>query len=42
MGYQCLYGDNSMWVRPLEMLTETMTTPDDREILRFKLVQETA
>ena len=39
--YQCLYGDYSMWVRPLAMFTETITTSDDREIERFKLVQET-
>lgn len=39
--YQCLYGDYSMWVRPLSMFTETITTADDREIERFKLIQET-
>ena len=39
--YQCLYGDYSMWVRPLTMFTETITTSDDREIERFKLIQET-
>ena len=39
--YQCLYGDYSMWVRPLTMFTETITTSDDREIERFKLLQET-
>ena len=39
--YQCLYGDYSMWVRPLTMFTETITTSDDREIDRFKLIQET-
>ncbi|MCK7610322.1 DUF1653 domain-containing protein [Acinetobacter portensis] len=39
--YQCLYGDYSMWVRPLTMFTETITTADDREIERFKLIQET-
>ena len=39
--YQCLYGDYSMWVRPLTMFTETITTSGDREIERFKLIQET-
>ena len=38
--YQCLYGDYSIWVRPLTMFTETITTADDREIERFKLIQE--
>lgn len=36
--YQCLYGDYSIWVRPLDMFTETVTLDDDREIERFKLV----
>lgn len=38
--YQCLYGDYSIWVRPLTMFTETITTSDDREVERFKLIQE--
>ena len=38
--YQCLYGDYSLWVRPLEMFTESITLDDDRELERFKLVQE--
>lgn len=38
--YQCLYGDYSIWVRPLSMFTETITTADDREVERFKLIQE--
>lgn len=38
--YQCLYGDYSIWVRPLNMFTETITTPDDRAVERFKLIQE--
>lgn len=37
--YQCLYGDYSIWVRPLTMFTETITTNDDREVERFKLIQ---
>ncbi len=39
--YQCLYGDYSMWVRPLTMFTEIITTAHDREIERFKFIQET-
>ena len=38
--YQCLYGDYSIWVRPLEMFTESITLDDDRELERFKLIQE--
>ena len=37
--YQCLYGDYSIWVRPLAMFTETVSLEDDREIERFKLVR---
>lgn len=38
--YQCLYGDYSLWARPLSMFTESITTADDREVERFKLIQE--
>ena len=38
--YQCLYGDYSIWVRPLDMFTEHITLDDDREVERFKLIQE--
>lgn len=38
--YQCLYGDYSLWVRPVDMFTESITLDDDRELERFKLVQE--
>lgn len=38
--YQCLYGDYSMWVRPLTMFTETVQL-EGHVIPRFKLVQAT-
>ena len=38
--YQCLYGDYSIWVRPVDMFTESITLDDDREQERFKLIQE--
>ena len=38
--YQCLYGDYSIWARPLDMFTESITLDDDREQERFKLIQE--
>ena len=38
--YQCLYGDYSIWVRPLDMFTESITLDDDREQERFKLIRE--
>jgi len=34
--YRCLYGDFSLWVRPLAMFTGTVTVAG-REILRFEL-----
>lgn len=37
--YQCLYGDYSIWVRPLSMFTEHVYLEDDREIERFKFVR---
>lgn len=38
--YQCLYGDYSMWVRPLDMFIETVEI-EGEVIPRFKLLQET-
>jgi hypothetical protein len=32
--YRCLYGDHSLWVRPLAMFTETVTV-DGRQVPRF-------
>lgn len=32
--YRCLYGDNSLWVRPLAMFTETVVL-EGRNVPRF-------
>jgi hypothetical protein len=37
--YRCLYGDFSLWVRPLAMFTETVVV-DGRETLRFSPFEE--
>ena len=39
--YQCLYGDYSMWVRPLSTFVETVELEDGQVIPRFKLIQAT-
>ncbi|MBI1448411.1 DUF1653 domain-containing protein [Acinetobacter sp. AC1-2] len=39
--YQCLYGDYSTWVRPLDMFTETVPVADGSIVPRFKLIQST-
>ncbi|PJG43811.1 hypothetical protein XA39_06300 [Acinetobacter tandoii] len=38
--YQCLYGDYSLWVRPLSMFSEQVTLEDGKVIPRFKLIQK--
>jgi len=37
--YRCLYGDHSLWVRPLAMFRETVTV-DGRVVPRFEWVGE--
>ncbi|HAY12582.1 MAG: hypothetical protein US84_C0001G0055 [Candidatus Falkowbacteria bacterium GW2011_GWF1_38_22] len=32
-----VYGDNSLWVRPMEMFNETVVV-DGKEVLRFTLI----
>ncbi|MCH7382826.1 DUF1653 domain-containing protein [Acinetobacter dispersus] len=39
--YQCLYGDYSMWLRPLTMFIETVQLDDGQILPRFKLIQTT-
>ena len=39
--YQCLYGDYSMWVRPLSMFIETVKNTENSEVPRFKFIQDT-
>ena len=39
--YQCLYGDYSLWVRPLSMFTEQVTLDDEKTVPRFHLIQKT-
>ena len=37
--YRCLYGDYSLWVRPLAMFRETVTV-DSRTVPRFERIEE--
>ena len=39
--YRCLYGEYSVWVRPLAMFTETVEV-DGKEIPRFELIKALA
>lgn len=39
--YQCLYGDYSMWVRPLQMFAETVQLENGEVVPRFRLIQKT-
>ena len=41
MVYRCLYGNYDVWVRPLEMFTETVTV-EGKTVPRFELVQALA
>lgn len=36
--YRCLYGEYGVWVRPLEMFTETIER-DGKQIPRFELIK---
>lgn len=38
--YQCLYGDYSMWVRPLSMFVELVKLDDGTVLPRFELMQK--
>jgi hypothetical protein len=37
--YRCLYGERTLWVRPLQMFHETVTI-DGREVPRFSLTTQ--
>lgn len=37
--YRCLYGDGSLWVRPLAMFVESVVV-DGRDVRRFTPVSE--
>ena len=37
--YRCLYGEHSLWVRPLAMFVETVNVAG-REVPRFELIVE--
>lgn len=36
--YRCLYGDESLWIRPLEMFTEKVPGQDGL-VSRFELIE---
>ena len=37
--YRCLYGEYGVWVRPLEMFTETVVV-EGQSVPRFELIKE--
>lgn len=37
--YQCLYGDYSLWIRPLSMFLETVELENGQCVPRFELEQ---
>ena len=37
--YRCLYGEDGVWVRPLEMFTETVVV-EGQSVPRFELIKE--
>ena len=37
--YRCLYGDHSLWVRPLKMFMEAVQV-DGKTVSRFELLEE--
>ncbi|PNK60919.1 DUF1653 domain-containing protein [Psychrobacter sp. FDAARGOS_221] len=39
--YRCLYGEYGVWVRPLEMFTETIEL-DGKQMPRFELIKALA
>lgn len=36
--YRCLYGDFSVWARPLSMFLENVCLPDGQTVPRFELI----
>jgi hypothetical protein len=38
--YRCLYGDHSLWVRPLSMFSESVQLEDGSQVPRFEFIKE--